>query len=285
MNCPLCGSSVLAGSLECELCGYSLEEAGRGTTPPGAAAPAAGHRPAAGRRPTARSAGPAGGPSRGAGGRATAIGALVVTCLAVVVALAWLGSRPSEDRAAAGTSVTPDPAPVVPSEVSAPTAGASSIGDSTGSTTAENGGGGETTALTPEEAATNRLKEYLEGDRSAVAAVFDGRLVAKLASKVDGTTDPLQTTDSGSHTFRWSDVLTEHERFRDRFPGQVLLIASNEVGDRTIDSVTGLPYLITFYVDDFDSRADVFAWCRRAFPGLSGRALDNQCVPMRLSVT
>jgi len=59
-----------------------------------------------------------------------------------------------------------------------------------------------------------QLQALVRGDASLAASKLDGRWVAFLSSKTAGIVDPLQTTESGSHKFGWSDILSEHERFR-----------------------------------------------------------------------
>jgi hypothetical protein len=132
-----------------------------------------------------------------------------------------------------------------------------------------------------EVVALDRLEELARQGLSEV--VLDGRYVAQLASKYPGIHDPLQTTAGGSHTFRATDILDEHERLRDdpaNSPARVVLLRSDEYGKRQL--VGGRPLYVTFALGDFPGAADVRAWCAERFPDLSAEARANQCAVRRL---
>jgi hypothetical protein len=112
---------------------------------------------------------------------------------------------------------------------------------------------------------------------------FSGEWVAQLSSKYVGVKDPRQRTASGSHRFGAVDILAEHRALRDRFDGtyRVRLLRGQDWGAHTTRP-DGATFWYTLVIGRFDSRADVNAFCRRAFPDMSGKDLENQCVPRTL---
>jgi hypothetical protein len=110
----------------------------------------------------------------------------------------------------------------------------------------------------------------------------DSRWVAQLASKWIGIRDPLQRTNSGSHTFEASDILDEHNRLKNdnNFGASIFMLRSTDFGlgkraDRKV-------LYVTFADNGFSSRAEVKQWCRDRFPTLSGTRLLNTCLSTRL---
>lgn len=120
--------------------------------------------------------------------------------------------------------------------------------------------------------------------RQGLAQVsLGGQLVAQIASKNPGITDPYETTASGSHTFQAADILAEHEKLRDdprNGDAKVVLLKSTDFGKRQI--YHGQPLYVTFVVKAFGSESAVRSWCARRFPTLAGDALANQCAVRRL---
>ncbi|MFG1607782.1 hypothetical protein [Actinoplanes sp. NPDC049265] len=115
---------------------------------------------------------------------------------------------------------------------------------------------------------------------------FDGQYAAQLASKYPGIEDPLQTTESGSHTFEAADILDEHLRLRrthgsDDHP--VILLKSTDYGKR---QRVGTHFLwVTFAVGDFPDRRSVADWCAGQFTSLGRDELANQCAVRTLRPT
>jgi len=132
-----------------------------------------------------------------------------------------------------------------------------------------------------ERAALAQLERISAQDRTGVS--FDGRLVAQLASKNPGISDPNQTAADGSHVFRATDILREFESLRDdprNGDTAVLLLKSTDFGKRQL--YNGRPLFVTFAVRPFPSRQAVLDWCARRFDDLSGATLANQCAVRRL---
>lgn len=131
-----------------------------------------------------------------------------------------------------------------------------------------------------DNAATNKLISESAAARAKVA--MNGQWAAQLASKYVGIVDPQQRTSSGSHTFTAADIFAEHLALHDHVQGaSVYLLDSRSFGDRR--SYNGFPYWVTVAVSDsFKSQDDVLTWCQAQFPTLSGRALNNRCLPTQL---
>jgi hypothetical protein len=133
-----------------------------------------------------------------------------------------------------------------------------------------------TTTTDPEEEALAQLEALRQQDLPTVT--FDGRLVAQIASKYPGISDPYQTAADGSHTFRNSDILAEHQRLRGEHGDAahpVILLRSTDYGKRQL--IAGKPLWVTFAVGDFPDRASVLSWCSSHFGHLSATELKNHC--------
>lgn len=217
-----------------------------------------------------------------------AAGAAIAVLLVLGGAGAWWLLHPAGDTATAAPVAAGSPPPT--SKDANDDAGKDADGD---------GGAGSFTAppgeaipdppayrapagtVDPEAAALGRLDAIARRDLAGI--VLDGRYVAQLASKNPGIHDPLQTTADGSHTFRATDILAEHERLRgDKANGaaDVVLLRSDAYGKRQLHN--GAPLYVTFALGDFSAAADVRAWCAARFPDLNRTARDNQCAVRRL---
>ncbi|WP_040162154.1 hypothetical protein [Nigerium massiliense] len=132
-----------------------------------------------------------------------------------------------------------------------------------------------------EKAAVTELHRLSRSDMASLT--FDGRYVARLASKWDGITDPLQVDDRGSHTFRAAAILAEHRELRASLqPTPVRLLDSTTFG--THRHYHGTPYWMTVATDpSFRTPEAVRAWCTRQFPSLPQDQLKNRCIPMQLT--
>jgi len=111
---------------------------------------------------------------------------------------------------------------------------------------------------------------------------LDRQWVAQIASKWVGIRDPLQLTRSGSHTFAATDVLAEHLALKngDNFGAEVFLLRGTDFG--TGGRSDGKLVWTTFADGGFSSRQEAQDWCELRFPQLTGRHLENQCLPNRL---
>lgn len=130
----------------------------------------------------------------------------------------------------------------------------------------------------PQDAARIRLGEL--ADAGAVSLVTDGHWVVQLASKWPGITDPLGTTASGSHRFKATDVLAEHEALRSQFGDDVILIRSTDMGKQLNYSKMpdGETLWVTLYdPGTFSSRAAAQKWCNKSFADLDATERENAC--------
>lgn len=139
------------------------------------------------------------------------------------------------------------------------------------------------TPTTPQDAETVALawlKQQRDADLPTIT--MNGAWMAQLASKYVGINDPHQTTASGSHTFRAQDIWAEHKALRDgdNLGARVVLLLKTDYGLQ--QPTDGQPLWVTMALHSFTSAGDVNAWCQRRFPGLSGAALTNTCVPHTL---
>ncbi len=213
---------------------------------------------------------------------------VVVTALAVLLIAGAIGGvalmRSSGSTDADGPVADPapqvTPAETVRTEVTstetvrtevAPTATAATDTTPSGDPSIES-----TATADPQEEAVAQLEALREQDLSTVT--FDGRLVAQIASKYPGISDPYQTAADGSHTFQSSDILAEHQRLRAEHTDAghaVILLKSTDYGKRQL--IAGQPLWVTFVVGDFPDKAAVRAWCSRHFGKLSATELKNHC--------
>lgn len=121
-----------------------------------------------------------------------------------------------------------------------------------------------------------------------IAANFDtvprnGQWVAMLAGKWIGITDPLQTTEQGSHVFGAVDILAEHNAIKGRVSGaSVVLLDSRTFGQYI--NFNGEPLYVTVALSHgFYDRDAVLRWCAAQFPEFSGAELENRCTSARLT--
>ncbi|WP_433362128.1 hypothetical protein ACQPZX_29785 [Actinoplanes sp. CA-142083] len=184
---------------------------------------------------------------------------------------------PVEPTAVEPTPVEPtavEPTPVEPTTVEPTTLGPTTFGPTTAAPATEATAGSQ-------QAALGELDSLSRQGLTRVS--LGGQLVAQLASKNPGISDPHETTASGSHVFQATDILAEHERLRDdprNGDATVVLLKSTDYGKRQL--YHGKPLYVTFALRAFGSEAAVRAWCARRFPELTGDALANQCAVRRL---
>lgn len=136
-----------------------------------------------------------------------------------------------------------------------------------------------TTSVDPALAALQALQDLYRADQARLR--LDGRWVVQLSSKWKGISDPTQTAANGGHTFQRADILAQHQQLRAAFPG-VMLLQSTDMGRQLSYPAkpAGEPLWVT--VSDLGSttnQSQAESWCRSAFPGLSGDALRNVCLP------
>ncbi|MBB2988505.1 hypothetical protein [Terracoccus luteus] len=109
---------------------------------------------------------------------------------------------------------------------------------------------------------------------------MDGHWAIQLSSKRDGIVDKKQTAETGSHTFRYPDILDEYEALKARFPDvNVVLIRGSAISSK--------PGNISLYVTIADpggltTRDEVLTWCKGRFPNLGKDARLNVCYPRKL---
>lgn len=189
--------------------------------------------------------------------------ALVVGLVVGLVAVAGLGVWWRQHRQAGGgtTAAGASPAP------SAAPSGTSPSGVATAPPTQP----GTSAAVDPQA----RLESWR--DKGLMDLSLDGHWVAQLSSKYDGVIDNTQTAADGDHTFSLSDIAAEHEALRRRFGSDVVLVAGDDFGKKSNTPAT--VWITVYDPGTFSSQADVQAWCRSAFSPLTGKALENVCLP------
>ena len=221
-------------------------------------------------------------PDRKPRGLIIGIGAAAVVALIALVWAFGVFTRPQQavappQQAPATPSTSPSPAPssAAPSSAASSSAAPATTEPSPPASSAPS-------VITDPAQAQAKLAELADTGRGQVS--FDGRWVAQLASKYDGVTDPQLTAMNGSHTFRFPDILNEHQTLQRSAPPdtQVVLLRSTDYGKRTV--VNGQPLWVTMAVRaDFTSEAAVQSWCAQRYPAVSGKDLKNICMPNRLA--
>jgi hypothetical protein len=138
----------------------------------------------------------------------------------------------------------------------------------------------ESTKAELERQAYNDLEQQADDDLQRTTLA--GQWVAQLSSKYVGVRDPLQQTETGSHSFFAVDILAEHQNLRSGYGDQfeVVLLRGQDFGSGLTYHGETLWY--TFLLGNFKSRSAVKSFCRSTFPGLTGRDLENRCLPRTL---
>ncbi len=218
-------------------------------------------------------AGPAGGAAPPARSRARtwlfsglAVGLLVVAGAAALALSRGGGDGGQSPQAAPVVVVTT----TVPAPTPTPTPNPTTVQAATVTVTA---------TVDPENAALQVLQDLYRADQARLR--LDGRWIVQLSSKWKGITDLTQTAANGGHVFQRADILAEHQQLRAEFPG-VMLLQATDIGRQLSypSKPAGEPLWVT--VADLGStttEAQAESWCRSAFPGLSGDALRNVCLP------
>jgi hypothetical protein len=134
------------------------------------------------------------------------------------------------------------------------------------------------------DASHEQLDALAQADAKYASSKLDGRWVAMLSSKTDGTVDPLQKTTSGGHTWHWKDILAEHERLREdpRFSSSLFLILSTKFG-AAVKSANGKPYYVTAVDNGFIDAAEVRSWCAQTFSDLPTAQRLDACAPAQMT--
>lgn len=122
-------------------------------------------------------------------------------------------------------------------------------------------------------------------DRSKFAP--QDQWVIQLDSKWHGIVDPNQIAGDGSHTFQVTDIWSSYQRLRAAYGDRVLLIQSTDLGKQVAFPTkpsSEVLWTVVFDPGSLKSQEAANAWCRGAFPGVSGDALANLCYPRRATV-
>ena len=107
--------------------------------------------------------------------------------------------------------------------------------------------------------------------------------ILQLSSKADGTTDKLQKTRSGSHTFHLPDIYEQYIDLQRQLTPQgvgVFMVESSDFGRQ----VSGPTYWTVIATEPsvVDQSSGTSA-CQKLFPRLSGNALLDTCMPRQYS--
>ncbi len=205
----------------------------------------------------------------------------VLAACFVALGVWWVtgrGDRPNEAVVAPPTPPIATPSAASPAQAT-PSGTSASNPSPSGSATQPGGTAPGTSGPGAEQARTSLAALQSARDGSRQRVTLDGHWAAQLASKHDGIVDPLQTTASGSHTFGYPEILTEFEQLRAAHGDSVIVLNGTDFG-RQVQRPK--PVFVTLYDGGFASSAQAQAWCARAFPGVTGKALANRCVPRSL---
>lgn len=204
--------------------------------------------------------------------------AAVTAVVAALIAVAFVATRTSRQTTAAsagsGSVVT------VTATASAASPGSSSApaGATTSTTTAP----ASTTTTDPAAAAGQSLAAARA--RSLNGLSKNGRWVLQLASKADGTTDPRQTTANGSHTFHLPDIVAQFDQLSTGATAAgmtPLVLLASDFGTTQSPGSNAL-WVLLADPGGLTDRAAAVSACQRLFPTLTGKDLDNSCLPRTL---
>lgn len=152
----------------------------------------------------------------------------------------------------------------------------------TTSPTASTPTGKDPSTLSADEASTEL--EALRA-QSLAGVDLDGRWVLQLSSKYDGVNDPAQTALDGGHVFHLPDILAEHQQLKTQLQDQdvpVLLLKSSDFGSSTSER-RDRTWVTLADPGSMNSKAEAQSRCAALFPGRSGAALDNVCLPRQFN--
>ncbi|MEO7752600.1 MAG: hypothetical protein ABIS35_04245 [Terracoccus sp.] len=116
-------------------------------------------------------------------------------------------------------------------------------------------------------------------DEGLASLTMDGHWALQLASKFDGIIDISQTTRSGSHQFRYPDIMDEFTRLERTFSDTPVVL----IHGANISSIQRNRGVFVTIADPggLRSRADALAWCADHFPEVTYDRI-NVCYPRRL---
>lgn len=289
-QCPRCGRPHPQGERFCARCGADLSPQAwlPGVPVAGAPAPTVAAPPAPPAAPgwqpvdhttlRAPAPPPPAPPRRGRAGMLV-VGIVVAVALigGAVAGLWFLSARGSGSATTARTEASPATAPATSAPASPAPATSTEAKVTVTVTTSPPSPTTPPPSPTAPPPPPDPLQELQRLRNEGVAQLtLDGHWVVQLASKYDGVVDVTQTALDGSHTFHNDDILAEHVTLRARFGNAVKLISGNDMGKR---STRPQALWMTIYdPGTFAGQAAAAAWCKAAFPGLSGSALDNVCL-------
>ncbi len=184
---------------------------------------------------------------------------------------------------------SPAPGTAADSSVAADTASTAPGSATTSDGTSEAPTPSDTTssaATTPTRSAQARALDDLRSARQASLAglVLDGRWVLQLSSKSNGISDERQTALDGGHVFHYDDILAEHAqtirgRLEPRGWSSLTLLASDfgnyHAGNDRFWVLLADP-------GGIGSPSEAEVLCAELYPGKTGKALDDVCLPRRL---
>lgn len=124
-------------------------------------------------------------------------------------------------------------------------------------------------------------KSWLAMESTSYSVDTDGHYLVQLSAKYYGLIDPQQTAANGSHTFLYADIVSDYQRYRERYGSDIHLVRSTQFGKQSSNS--DVPdgesmYLTIYDPQTFGSKDAAESWCESAFPALSGATLDNACL-------
>lgn len=271
MTCTLCGAPFEGGS--CGVCGTPAPQTSIPSSVAGPPTATVASAPIAS-APVATATGS----FKGVGAQPRNVPALVaggVAGLALLVAGGiWLSGRNASAPDGGTTPTAPAAAAaagVATTSAAAPSMSAAPLLSPTPTVS--------TPPVDPEATARQELERRYVSDKAAF--VTADQWLVQIDSKWVGITDDLQLAANGTHVFGASDILARYRDLASRY-SPVSLLQSTDFGQQ-FDYPTKPPgeplWVVIHTLPSGADRATAEAWCLGAFPGLSGDAMKNACLP------
>ncbi len=139
-----------------------------------------------------------------------------------------------------------------------------------------------TATATTTQMSDTEARRLLNSEVASYAVRTDDHYLVELSAKWVGAYDPSQTAANGTSTFYAPDILAEYRGLKARFGPNVHLVLASTFGKQAVNPKipAGEPLYVTIYdPGSFSGQPAATAWCAASFPGFSGAALDNVCLP------
>lgn len=234
---------------------------------PGEGHPEQGHHPEAPPPEPPRRSGLAAGVIAG-------LAAVAILAVAGLVGYLWFSGRPGTDEATARASSASG-------QLDGP-------GRSDGPGQSDRSGGGSADSTPQADLSPAQALARLEGERSRSlqGLSLDGRWVLQLSSKYPGVEDSDQVAPvSGGHVFHAQDIWVDYQSRASYAQDRGMPVRLVKGGDFGKSSSPRKHEMFVVLADPggMTSQGQADARCAGLYPGTSGSALDNLCLPRRLN--